>query len=1164
MPAKRKAIKNEDFDFALARIEDDPYALGYDVTRCIQKRGFCILDGGLSKDDLSGVVDELKDLQAKEKFKRPPNEILDGLLGAEGTVNMYSMDTQEMMPENSTKLDDLDSKIFTFGAMMEPHMKDHLRFQSSTRTPAWVLEAGVEPSEEPPQLSPTDCWKWLNIFKWHRMMCVFNVGPGTGTLELKPFDDISGDHTVTMRPGMWVILRADWLHHKFVPSGQAWTLNAFLLENSETEGRRSMPGFPMCPNAQYLDEWISGAAKHLKENLTSEDELLATAGREVQKYANHLYHKGMQVAIRGMSCRLPGVVGDAVVFRSQLFMGTDCGERIPYMRWDNEKFYRVEPQDGYTVRDTYNCEHGSFMEGIELFDHKFFGLSLSETRGMDPAQRQMMEICYEVCADAGYKKNQLMRQHFGIFTGGPAGVSSEWGSAPKVSESGGALGGTSSSPAILSNRLSYTFGMNGPNFLIDLDGASSLLSFTLGVDACQPMKAQCNAAVCLGIDTIIDPSGYNQWCWAGLMSPRGRCLTFDHTADGYIRCEGGGGCFISSLVEDVDGEMLVDEHKNYIAICSGTYSNNSGKVASLSAPSGQGDQELLTSALRRADISPLDIDSIDCHGIGSLLSDAVEVTAMCKAYRSHGDQVHPEVVMVGAIKSAMGNAKPASGTIALIKTIISLNLGYALPTAHLMRINPHMLLEDMPVSFGTEHVPNRMNSSFGSCTCKGHGGTNVNCIFWANRDWGVVARPVERMKREQILYWPGGGGDLAREAQPSRGYMIVGSWKSWSELEPMQFDGKEAWTYTVTLGEHLLEKFRICLDGDWERVLHPGATNAGSDIPVCGPNSSKDTEGSCWAIDGRIQHVWQGMPPGGAEGAPLALEDDANYLALPSPDQGAAGEQYLIKLMVNGQYRLVTWEKVVEPGPDDTLVPATADVPAGKYYVTASWNDWAYEEMVPDESMPGVYHLEGQLLDRHGEFNIVRNKDWHQVIYPARMYADSDNRLPVIGPDEHGRGFEWLVEGKRGDVFMIDLQRAYEYNTVTMEVTWRRLRSEKLTEVQELSLKRKPYYITTSLDSWLQRHRMVWDGEHYIHRIEIPGGGSVNFQILQDGHRDKVLHPSMEDAGSKDTFRIVGPSVYGSDMSWKIGKYIEEQGGVYEVQLDIKHQVPTAVAWVRR
>merc|ERR1712079_685890 len=102
-----------------------------------------------------------------------------------------------------------------------------------------------------------------------------------------------------------------------------------------------------------------------------------------------------------------------------------------------------------------------------------------------------------------------------------------------------------------------------------------------------------------------------------------------------------------------------------------------------------------------------------------------------------------------------------------------------------------------------------------------------------------------------------------------------------------------------------------------------------------------------------------------------------------------------------------TWEKIVEAGPEGTMVPVMGELPPTKYYITASWNDWTYEEMVADDSMPGVFHLEAKLLRDHGEFNIVRNKDWHQVIYPPRMFANSDHRGPVYGPDEYGRGFEW-------------------------------------------------------------------------------------------------------------------------------------------------------------
>ncbi|CAJ1339465.1 unnamed protein product [Effrenium voratum] len=303
--------------------------------------------------------------------------------------------------------------------------------------------------------------------------------------------------------------------------------------------------------------------------------------------------------------------------------GIDGAQIVPHLRWDHEQYYASDPLKDPMGQWKTHCNHGCFIEGLELFDNKMFKISPMEAQGMDPNQRQALEVFYETTMSAGIDDKKLMRSNIGVFMGGTGGVVSEFGQVPK-DDVGGALGSTSGSAAIMANRISFCMGIHGPNFFIDLEGAASLTAFNLAVDSVQRDKAQCIAAVALGVDCNVHPQGLLPLGWAGLLSKKGRCLSFDSYADGYIRGEGYTGLYVSPLMKEENGKKMIDEDPPIIALASGTFINNNGRSASLTAPSGAMYQELVANCVRSADLSPLDVDAVECHATGNVLADAVE------------------------------------------------------------------------------------------------------------------------------------------------------------------------------------------------------------------------------------------------------------------------------------------------------------------------------------------------------------------------------------------------------------------------------------------------------------------------------------------------------------------------------------------------------------
>ncbi|CAE6957386.1 pikAII [Symbiodinium sp. KB8] len=509
--------------------------------------------------------------------------------------------------------------------------------------------------------------------------------------------------------------------------------------------------------------------------------------------------------------------------------------------WDHEQYYTRDPlkdQDPAQKWKTH-CNHGTYIEGLELFDNKMFKISNLEAGGMDPNQRQALEVFYETTLSAGLDEKRIMRSNIGVFMGGPGGIP-EFAALPK-DDSGGALGSTNNSPAIMANRISFCMGIHGPNFFIDLEGSASLIAFNLAVDSIQPDKAQCVGSVALGVDCNVHPQGLLQLSWANVLSKKGRCLSFDTYADGYIRGEGFTGLYVNPLKKEVDGKRVIDEDPPIIGLASGGYINNNGRSASLSAPSGAMYQELVANSVRSADVSPLDVEAVECNAAGHVLSDAVEATALVRAYRSLAtteDNEEEEVLGLLSGKSNYGHMRPAAGVAALLRVIVGQAMGCMPPSLHLHKLNPHIIADDgVPMFLATEHVAHRMSSAFVACTACGIGGSNAHAILWGRACTRQVKMEKAVQAEEVLSFWPGGGGELDPACEPRRGCSISGSWNLPDQCERMRGEGLDQFCFTLTLGEHGCEWFQIWLDGEKDRVLHPGSLRGAGEEKVQGPHA---------------------------------------------------------------------------------------------------------------------------------------------------------------------------------------------------------------------------------------------------------------------------------------------------------------------------------------
>mmetsp|Transcript_130196 Transcript_130196/g.417852 ORF Transcript_130196/g.417852 Transcript_130196/m.417852 type:complete len:1033 (-) Transcript_130196:55-3153(-) len=1026
---RRKAIGDlEEIDVECCLDTLDDYA--EDIATALATKGFCTIEGFSSEALQRQVLAEVEDLRVSDRFYQPPDEIAAGLLGAEGSAQIANLRKfsggDGVATESAEGLREVDTAMGELCSLCREY-SDILGFEAPFYSTGVVHEAGVP--DQAPVLRHKDIDVWLDKFLRHKVMAISFFGPMEGVLRLQVYGDEEAEmHEVLTKPGMLVLLRPDLMSHEHVTLGKAIVVSSFFLDAHAYHKRHPEGGWILCPHAVVLDRWAMKKLEALKSRVRDDGDWDPDIPREWQRAMNLNFFTGHMTAITGLSGRFPGSWDVENWFKSQAG-GPDTVIAVPIMRWDHSQVYDESP-DCWKRGKTFS-NHGGFMDGADLFDNKFFGISIAEAKGMDPNQRHLLEVSYDALFRSGQTKRSLMNSPGSVYAGNQA-FEIAFVEVPQECRGCGPTGGAG---CIAANRISYLLGMKGPSMGVDTDTASSISALYLTTESIQ-RKGRGKAAdygVALGCATMLTPLWWHQHVAMGWMTFKGRCLTFDASASGYVRAEACAGVALRLLATAVDDQVVVDEKSKIHGMIAGCSINSNGCGAGLAAPNGEAEQELVAESIRNAGICALDVDQVETHGYGSYLGDVVEVSSLMRAHRrpdAEGSPLAP--LSVTSAKTLSGHTMETCGIASLLRVVLSAQYGVATANLHLRVVNPHMDIVDAPISILTESLDLWRLRNFSGVLSKGFNGTNGYCVAWGTMDSDKVKQsPGLSACRPQIHFWPGGGGELEPEQRPMEGYCIVGSWGEWRAPEPMEEESCDVFGCTVTLGANGWEQFQIWLDGDPQRVLHPGLSQGPRLSPVEGPDEGLEGGASSWLIDG------SGSAPAVSSSALARGETTPDSDAvIPSSSAGIRlgrpGDRYRVRLSIAGKWRSIDWERLERT---DTLAVPSATL-LGRYYVTANWNSWDLDELEPDTAEEGLFSAVVQLSRAEGAFQILRNRDWSQVFHPSDFSQDPEN---LVGPDDGGYGLDWFLGGEEGDFFRLEFRRQLHDGVDRCRIAWERL-----------------------------------------------------------------------------------------------------------------------------